>query len=75
MNERIKALLKPALIRAAWTAGQTFVATIGTNAVVLSDVNWPVVFSASILAGIISFVKSLLIGVPEAYRGPEAHHD
>ena len=68
MNERIKALIKPALIRALWTAGQTFVSTIGTTAVVLSDVNWPVVLSASALAGIVSFVKSLLIGVPEAYH-------
>ncbi len=69
MNEKIKALLKPALIRAAWTAGQTFIATIGTSAVVLSDVNWTVVFSATALAAIISFVKSLLIGVPEVYHG------
>ena len=68
MNERIKALLKPALIRAAWTAGQAFLAAIGTNAVVLSDVNWQVVLSTTALAALISFVKSLLIGVPEVYR-------
>lgn len=69
MSDKIKELLKPALIRAAWTAGQTFVSTIGTTAVLLSDVNWAVVFSASALAAIVSFVKSILIGVPEAYRG------
>lgn len=68
MSDKIKELLKPALIRAAWTAGQTFVSTIGTTAVLLSDVNWAVVFSASALAAIVSFVKSILIGVPEAYR-------
>lgn len=68
MSDKIKELLKPALIRAAWTAGQTFVSTIGTTAVLLSDVNWAVVFSASALAAIVSFVKSILIGVPEVYR-------
>lgn len=68
MKDKIKDLLKPALIRAAWTAGQTFVSTIGTTAVLLSDVNWAVVFSASALAAIVSFVKSILIGVPEVYR-------
>lgn len=68
MSDKIKDLLKPALIRAAWTAGQTFVSTIGTTAVLLSDVNWAVVFSASALAAIVSFVKSILIGVPEVYR-------
>lgn len=68
MSDKIKELLKPALIRAAWTAGQTFVSTIGTTAVLLSDVNWAVVFSASALAAIVSFVKSMLIGVPEVYR-------
>lgn len=68
MSEKLKELLKPALIRAAWTAGQTFVSTIGTTAVLLSDVNWGLVFSASALAAIVSFVKSMLIGVPEVYR-------
>ena len=69
MSERIKELLKPALIRAAWTAGQAFLAAIGTNAVVLSDVNWQIALSTAALAALISFIKSLLIGVPEVYRG------
>ena len=68
MSETLKNLLKPALIRAAWTAGQAFIAAVGTNAVVLSDVNWGVVLSTTALAALLSFVKSLLIGVPEVYR-------
>lgn len=50
-------------IRAVKTVCQTAVATIGTAAV-LSEVNWPVVLSASILAGILSVLTSLA-GLPE----------
>lgn len=53
-----------ALIRAARTVAQTAVATIGT-AVVMSDVNWVAVVSASVLAGILSLLMSLA-GLPEA---------
>lgn len=57
--------IKSALIRAIRTACQTAVAMIGT-AVVLSDVNWWMVVSASILAGILSILTSVATGLPEA---------
>lgn len=51
-------------IRAIKTICQTAVATIGT-AVVLSDVDWRFVASASILAGILSVLTSIGMGLPE----------
>lgn len=61
----MKKFLKAAAIRAGRTIAQTAVATIGTSAV-LSDVNWTVVASASILAGILSILTSVATGLPEA---------
>ena len=54
---------KAAGIRAVKTCAQTFVATIGTAAV-LQDVNWVMVLSASALAGVISLATSVA-GLPE----------
>lgn len=51
--------LKPAGIRAIRTIAQTAISTIGTTAVTLGDVNWIVVLSASILAGILSLLMSI----------------
>lgn len=56
-------LAKAAGIRALKTCAQTFVATIGTAAV-LQDVNWVMVLSASALAGVISLATSVA-GLPE----------
>lgn len=58
-----KKWIKAAAIRALKTICQTAVATIGTAAV-LSEVNWVVVASASVLAGILSVLTSLA-GLPE----------
>ena len=57
--------IKASLIRAARTICQTAVATIGTAAV-LSAVDWKLVVSASILAGILSILTSVATGLPEA---------
>ena len=48
----------------ARTIAQTAVATIGTAAVI-SDVDWRIVISASILAGILSLLTSVATGLPE----------
>lgn len=58
-----KKWFKAAGIRAIKTVAQTFVASIGT-AVVLSEVKWTYVLSASVLAGILSLATSLA-GIPE----------
>ena len=58
-----KAWWKAAGIRAIKTIAQTAVATIGSS-VVISEVNWLVVFSASALAGILSLLTSIA-GLPE----------
>ena len=60
----MKKFLKAAGIRALRTVAQTALATIGTSAV-LSDVNWWVVASASVLAGILSILTSVATGLPE----------
>lgn len=57
--------IKYALIRAIKTVCQTAVATIGT-AFVISDVNWGIVVSASLLAGLLSLLTSVATGLPEA---------
>ena len=54
---------KAAGIRAIKTICQTAVATIGT-ATVLEEVNWIMILSASLLAGILSLLTSLG-GLPE----------
>lgn len=56
--------VKASLIRAARTIAQTAVAVIGT-AFVIEDVNWWVVVSASLLAGILSILTSVATGLPE----------
>ena len=50
-------------VRSLKTICQTAVATIGTAAV-MGDVNWMMVLSASVLAGILSMLTSVA-GLPE----------
>ena len=59
-----KQWLKAAGIRAVKTMAQTAIATIG-SAVVLSEVNFGVVLSASVLAGGLSMLTSVATGLPE----------
>ena len=54
---------KAAGIRALKTVAQTAVATIGTAAV-MAQVDWWMVLSASVLAGILSLLTSVA-GLPE----------
>lgn len=55
--------LKAAGIRALKTVAQTAIATIGTTAL-MNEVDWIVVGSASLLAGILSMLTSIA-GLPE----------
>lgn len=66
MNDKkifTKAWIRAALVRAVRTCAQTAAATIGTAAV-MSSVDWKMVVSASVLAGILSLLTSLG-GLPE----------
>lgn len=58
-----KEWLKAASIRAVKTIAQTAVATIGT-ATAMGNVDWVVVGSTSLLAGILSLLTSVA-GLPE----------
>lgn len=58
-----KQWFKKAGVRAVKTIAQTFVATIGT-ATVMGAVDWKMVLSASVLAGILSVATSVA-GIPE----------
>lgn len=63
MNSYWKNWFKAAGVRAVKTVAQTAVATIGSTAV-LSSVDWKMVVSASILAGVLSLLTSVS-GLPE----------
>ena len=62
-----KRWIEAAGIRAIKTLAQTAIATIG-SAAVLSSVDWKMVISAAVLAGLLSLLTSVA-GLPEA-TGP-----
>lgn len=63
MSENTKKWFMAAGRRAVKTVAQTFIATVGTAAV-MGEVNWPMVASASVLAGVLSMATSIA-GLPE----------
>lgn len=68
-NVSTKKWFKASIVRAVKTMAQTAVATIGTS-VMLGDVNWVMVGSASALAGILSVLTSVA-GIPEVGESNE----
>lgn len=63
MNKKVLNWVKAAGVRAVKTVAQTAVATIGTAAV-MDEVNWMMVGSAALLAGVLSLLTSVA-GLPE----------
>lgn len=63
MSDKTKLWIKAAAVRALKTVCQTAVATIGTAAMIAS-VDWKLVVSASLLAGLLSILTSVG-GLPE----------
>lgn len=63
MSVNTKQWLKAAGVRAVKTMAQTFIASVG-SAAVLGAVDWPMVASATALAGVISVATSVA-GIPE----------
>lgn len=68
-NLKSKEWWKAAGIRAIKTIAQTAIATIGTGAA-MKDVDWIMVASASLLAGILSILTSIA-GIPEIDKREE----
>ena len=67
MNEKVRMWVKCAGIRAIKTVAQTAVGSIGASAV-FSEVNWKIVVSSALLAGVVSLLTSIG-GLPEVKDG------
>ncbi len=63
IKNNFNAWLKAAGIRAIKTFAQTMIATIGTT-IMIENVNWQMVLSASILSALLSILTSVA-GLPE----------
>lgn len=63
MKKDLKKWIKAASVRAIKTVAQTAVSLIGVGTV-MSDINWMMVASASLLSGILSLLTSVA-GLPE----------
>lgn len=73
-NVKNKEFWRATIIRAIKTICQTAIATIGT-ATLIEDVNWLVVASASLLAGILSVLTSIVAGLPEVNTNENAKEE
>ena len=68
-----KKWIKAAGVRAVKTMAQTAVAVIGTAAVIAA-VDWKVVVSSSVMAGIVSILTSVA-GIPEVQDSEESEEN
>ncbi|MEI3225511.1 MAG: holin [Lachnospiraceae bacterium] len=68
-----KKWIKAAGVRAVKTMAQTAVAVIGTAAVI-AVVDWKVVISSSVMAGIVSILTSVA-GIPEVQDSEESEEN
>lgn len=75
MNKQFKLLAKAALVRAGYTAAETAVALIPVG-VMIQEVSWTMVLSTALLAGVLSWIKSLVTNLPEVEKQllEEAEH-
>lgn len=60
----IKKFTQKASIRAIKTMAQTALGVISTS-FVISDIDWRITVSASVVAGIVSILTSIVTGLPE----------
>ncbi len=66
MNKlREKEFWRAAVIRAARTGAQVFIATVGATAKTMEEVEWTVVLSSTALAMLLSIINSVATGLPE----------
>lgn len=63
-NAKCKKWWKAALMRAWHAVWQAVVATIGASTLI-TEPNWALVGSASLMAGVLSLAKSFAAGLPE----------
>lgn len=66
--DKLKEWFKAAGVRAIKTAAQTAVATMPVTALTIGDVDWAIVASSAVLAGVISLLTSVA-GIPEVDNG------
>ena len=60
-----KEFWRAAGIRALRTFCQSAIATIGTTATLIQEVNWLLVGSTAVLAALLSILNSIATGLPE----------
>ena len=67
MSKFTQEFIKATLIRALWTMAQVGLSMITLGAAV-SDIDWKKMVSVMLVSGLYSVLKSIVVGVPEAYR-------
>ena len=66
-NINLREFIKATIIRAIWTMAQVALSMI-TVGMRITDIDWAGVASIVAVSGLYSVLKSIVVGVPEAYR-------